>query len=71
MPEIRCKNKKHGEINDQASGILIRVCASKFCKIQNEIVEHHWNLEKINENGTIYPVETKRYKRPIVKGINE
>jgi hypothetical protein len=69
VPEIRCGNKKHGEVSEYAQGVLIRLCSSRFCKVQqNEIVEHHWNLEKVNENQIIYPIETKRYKKPEVKG---
>lgn len=72
MPEIRCKFKKHAEVEFGATGILYKSCDSKFCKkYGNEVVIHHFNLEKVNEDGIIFPTDTKRYKRPEVRGINK
>jgi len=70
VPEIRCASKKHGEITENSKGEFRRTCNSRFCKkLGNEIVEHIWNLEKINENQIVFPIDTKRYKRPEVRGI--
>ena len=70
MPEIRCANKKFGEVNSEAKGIFEATCNAGYCRRDsNAIVLHRWNLEKVNEDGTITPIETKRFKRPEVRGI--
>jgi hypothetical protein len=71
VPEIRCDgNKKFGVIDGRATGIFEAVCSSRFCKQRNnEIVLHIWDLGKINEYGTVLPIDTKRFKKPEVKGI--
>jgi len=68
--EIRCDSRKFGEVSEDATGELRIFCNSQFCKEHgNEIVEHVFNLAKINENGIVKPTHTNRYKRPEVKGI--
>ncbi|UOW93355.1 hypothetical protein SEA_LABELLE_29 [Mycobacterium phage Labelle] len=72
MPEIRCKHKLHAEVSEEATGTLFKYCDSKFCKeFGNEVVIHEFDLAKVSENGIIYPTDTKRYKRPEVRGINK
>ena len=69
MPEIRCENKKFGEVSDGAKGIFEVICGSRFCKTQyDEVVLHRWNLEKLNANGSIKLIETRRFKRPKQEG---
>jgi len=70
--EIRCDSKKHGEVTENSIGIFERICDSRFCKTRpNEVSLHVWNLEKLHEDGTIKPINTKRFKRPEVRGINK
>jgi hypothetical protein len=70
--QIRCQSKCHGEVTENSTGIFIKICDSKFCKVQgNEVVEHHFNLEKVNEDGKIYPIKTERFKRPEVRGLSK
>ncbi|ACI12443.1 gp27 [Mycobacterium phage Konstantine] len=65
MADIRCSNKKHGELTEQGSGILEIICNSRFCKESpNEVVRHRWNLGKKNPDGTIKLIETRRFKDP-------
>jgi hypothetical protein len=65
MPEIRCANKFFGEVSENSRGIYEAVCQSRFCKTgTNEVVLHRWDLEKLNADGTIKLIETKRFKRP-------
>ena len=72
MLEIRCENKIHAEVSADASGTLWKYCDSKFCKeFGNEVVVHEFNLGKRSEDGNIYPIDTKRYKRPEVRGISK
>lgn len=68
MPEIRCNSKKFGEITTESKGIFESICTSRFCKINDEVVIHRWNLEKLNANGSIKMIETKRFKRPELRG---
>ena len=64
MPDIRCNNKKFGEVTD-GTGIYEAICTSRFCKQHpNEVVLHRWNLEKLNADGFVKLIETKRFKRP-------
>ena len=72
MPEIRCQHKKHADVSDGATGLLFESCNSQLCKqYGNEVVIHEFDLEKISEDGIIYPIDTKRYKRPEVRGIRK
>ena len=69
MPEIRCESKKFGEVTNESTGIFESICTSRFCKIQpEEVVLHRWDLQQLNVNGSIKMIETKRFKRPKVKG---
>jgi hypothetical protein len=69
VPEIRCNTKKFGEVTSESKGIFEAVCTSRFCKIQaSEVVLHRWDLQQLNENGSIKMIETNRFKRPEVKG---
>lgn len=69
MPEIRCNSKKFGEVTTKSQGIFESICTSRFCKIyQDEVVIHQWDLEKLNVNGSIKMIETKRFKRPELRG---
>ncbi|QLF83907.1 hypothetical protein SEA_BECKERTON_22 [Mycobacterium phage Beckerton] len=64
MADIRCSNKKHGEISDNSTGELQMFCRDRFCKIhENEVVLHIWNLAKKSEDGSIRPIETRRFKK--------
>jgi hypothetical protein len=69
VPEIRCSSKKFGEVTSESKGILEAVCTSRFCKIRpDEVVLHRWDLQQLNVNGSINLIETKRFKRPEMKG---
>jgi len=69
VPEIRCNSKKFGEVSSEARGIFEVICNSRFCKNQhNEVVLHRWNLEKLNADGSIKMIETRRFKRPKPEG---
>jgi hypothetical protein len=69
VPEVRCASKKFGEVTNKSQGILEAVCTSRFCKTRpDEVVLHRWDLEQLNVNGSIKMIETKRFKRPKVKG---
>jgi hypothetical protein len=72
VPDIRCNSKKFGEITIESKGIFESICTSRFCKVQpDEVVLHRWDLEKLNANGSIKMIETKRFKRPELKGNKE
>ena len=73
MLDVRCKHKLHAQVSEDASGTLWKYCDSKYCKERDgEVVIHEFNLGKRNEDGkTIYPTDTKRIKRPEVRGINK
>jgi hypothetical protein len=69
VPELRCTSKKFGEVTNKSKGIFETVCTSRFCKIRpDEVVLHRWDLQQLNENGSIKLIETKRFKRPEMKG---
>lgn len=69
MPEIRCNSKKFGEVTIKSVGVFEAVCTSKFCKIKHdEVVLHRWDLQQLNDNGSIKMIETKRFKRPEMRG---
>ncbi|AHG24413.1 hypothetical protein PBI_DAMIEN_22 [Mycobacterium phage Damien] len=64
MADIRCSNKKHGEVTENSTGELRMFCRDRFCKIHgNEVVQHVWDLAKVSEDGSIRPIETKRFKK--------
>jgi hypothetical protein len=64
MAEIRCENKKFGEITPD--GILEIFCSSNFCKDHrsDEVAMHRWDTRKISADGTVKFIETKRFKKP-------
>lgn len=65
MAEIRCGKRKFATITE--NGILEVFCNSVFCKTYataNEVVIHRFDVNKINADGTIKLIETKRFKRP-------
>jgi len=69
VPDIRCSSKKFGVVTTKSTGILEVICTSNFCKNQkDEVVLHRWDLEQINENGSVKMIDTKRFKRPDMRG---
>jgi len=64
--DIRCESgTKFAVASEDAAGELEILCRNKLCKVfGNEIVIHVFNLGKIDEDGTIRPTKTKRFKRP-------
>jgi hypothetical protein len=68
VAEIRCKNKKFGELTPD--GILEIFCTSNFCKDHrgDETVIHRWDTGKLNADGTVKLIETRRFKKPTLRG---
>jgi hypothetical protein len=72
VPELRCNSKKFGEVTTKSTGIFEAICTSRFCKTrQDEVILHKWDLRQLNPNGSIKMIETKRFKRPAVRGNKE
>jgi hypothetical protein len=70
VAEIRCQNKKFGDIDPHASGIFEVTCNSKFCGQPNNVTLHIFNLGKVDEDNVIRPTETKWLKR-FIEGENK
>lgn len=69
MPEIRCGSKKFGEVTTKSEGVLEVICTSNFCKTRSdEVVLHRWDLKQVNNDGSIKLIDTKRFKRPKMRG---
>ena len=59
MTDVRCGNKKHGELHD---GVLEVKCDSKFCGADgNTVVIHRYRLM---EDDEVYDAGTRKFREP-------
>lgn len=78
MPDIRCNSRKFGFVSENSIGIFEAVCNSDFCihaetgRFRKDVVVlHRWDLEKLNEDETIRPIQTFVQKKLGTKGIQK
>lgn len=60
MEEIRCDNKKHGELVD---GVIEIKCSSSFCRLDGTVVIHRWDAlsgERLSDKRFADPATARR-----------